>query len=518
MISTGSIIAIDDVTEREANSPSYNYEYEMASSPYYLKEKAKNYKFNALLARTSVFGILAFALTACAQIPNPKSAVAPIATNTIDLSANISQSAAEWPKEKWWLKYNDAQLNNLIELAFNNSPSIDIAKTRIEQAIIYSEGVDATYGLHANADASAYLQKQTYNGLFPKAFAPKGVKDFGQITLSASKDLDIWGQRRSEIAAAGAQIDAAHADEAFIRINLSSAIANEYARLQNLYSQKRNLEQLLDNAQEITKLINLRFKNGLEIKAKTSQAQAQVDGIKLQIETNDERIKLEKSAIAALIGNGPQIASNIHEPKIYPIFENQLPSDLRAEILGHSPDIIAAQMRAIYAAKKVDVAITKYYPNVSLSGNIGLSSLGIANLLDSGSIIGQFGPAVSLPLFAQKTLDANLGNSNAEYNLAIANYNKSLIDAFNEIDQASISFVELKSQINAAHLQTNEARAAFENIRLRYKGGVGNYLDVLNAQAALLNAQSIETNLQDQRLIVEIALIKSLGGGYVFKE
>ena len=104
------------------------------------------------------------------------------------------------------------------------------------------------------------------------------------------------------------------------------------------------------------------------------------------------------------------------------------------------------------------------------------------------------------------------------YNLAIANYNKSLIDAFNEIDAAAISFVELKSQIDAAHLQTSESRAAFENIRLRYKGGVGTYLDVLNAQAALLNAQNIETNLQDQRLIVEIALIKSLGGGYVFKE
>lgn len=490
----------------------------MASSPYSVIKKAKNKMHYNLLGRVSALGLLAFALSACAQIPNPKSAIAPIATNTIDLSANITQNGAEWPKEKWWLKYNDAQLNNLIELAFNNSPSIDIAKTRIEQAIIYSEGVDATYGLHANADASAYLQKQTYNGLFPKAFAPKGIKDFGQVTLSASKDLDIWGQRRAELQAAGAQIDSARADEAFVRINLSSAIANEYARLQNLYSQKQNLELLLDNAQETAKLINLRYKNGLEIKARTNQAQAQIDSIKLQIETNDQRIKLEKSAIAALIGDGPQVASKIHEPKISPIFEAHIPSDLRADILGHRPDIIAAKMRAIYAAKKVDVAVTKYYPNVSLAGNIGLSSLGIANLLDKGSLIGQFGPAISLPVFAQKTLDANLGNSNAEYNLAIANYNKSLIDAFNEIDAAAISFVELKSQIDAAHLQTSESRAAFENIRLRYKGGVGTYLDVLNAQAALLNAQNIETNLQDQRLIVEIALIKSLGGGYVFKE
>ena len=111
---------------------------------------------------------------------------------------------------------------------------------------------------------------------------------------------------------------------------------------------------------------------------------AQIDSIKLQIETNDQRIKLEKSAIAALIGDGPQVASKIHEPKISPIFEAQIPSDLRADILGHRPDIIAAKMRAIYAAKKVDVAVTKYYPNVSLAGNIGLSSLGIANLLDKG--------------------------------------------------------------------------------------------------------------------------------------
>ncbi|MBN8646649.1 MAG: efflux transporter outer membrane subunit [Caulobacterales bacterium] len=518
MVRTGFIINNDDATNWETKSPSYNDEYKMASSPYYTKETAKSKIRYNLLERVSILGLFAFALSACAQIPNPKSSIAPIATSTIDLSANISQNAAEWPKEKWWVKYNDAQLNNLIELAFNNSPSIDIAKTRIEQAIIYSEGVDATYGLHANADATAYLQKQTYNGLFPKAFAPKGVKDFGQVTLSASKDLDIWGQRRAELQAAGAQIDSARADEAFVRINLSSAIANEYARLQNLYTQKQNLELLLDNAKETAKLVNLRFKNGLEIKARTNQAQAQVDAIKLQIETNDERIKLEKSAIAALIGDGPQVALSIHQPKIYPIFEAQIPSDLRADILGHRPDIIAAKMRAIFAAKKVDVAITKYYPNVSLSGNIGLSSLGIANLLDTGSLIGQFGPAVSLPLFAQKTLDANLGNSNAEYNLAIANYNKSLIDAFNEIDQASISFIELKSQIDAAHLQTSETRAALENIRLRYKGGVGNYIDVLNAQAVFLNAQNIEANLQDQRLIVEIALIKSLGGGYVFKE
>ena len=110
MISKGFIFAKGDVTNRDKKSPSYNNEYQMASSLYSVIKKAKNKMQYNLLGRVSALGLLAFALSACAQIPNPKSAIAPIATNTIDLSANITQNGAEWPKEKWWLKYNDCLL------------------------------------------------------------------------------------------------------------------------------------------------------------------------------------------------------------------------------------------------------------------------------------------------------------------------------------------------------------------------------------------------------------------------
>lgn len=458
--------------------------------------------------------ILLLAISACASVPIKDYKTKPINTGKLEV-ADKQVVTHEWPQADWWLSYQDPVLSALIYDALSDAPSVDMARLRIQQAQFYAYGVDAAFGIRATADAALSAQKQTYNGAFPKAFAPHGIKDFEQLTIGAKKDLDIWGQKSAELQGAISQIDAANAAKAMVNLNISTSIAAEYAKLQNLYTQKQYLNLLRDNNSQIYELLVLRFKNGLETKARYEQARTQVENLDLQIANLDEKIELQKSAIAAIIGKGPQRAKSIGVPSLSPIFGNSIPSALNTELMAHRPDLLSAKYRAEAAAQKVFVATTKYYPNLSFSGNIGLSSMGLGKLLDSGSLIAQFGPAVSLPVFAKEALDANLGLARTDYEMAVADYNQAILNAFSEIDQAAIPFGALESEIKEALQQEAAQKAAYDNIVLRFKGGVGTKLEVLNAQTALINTKLNVANLSDRKIPLEIALIKALGGGYV---
>lgn len=462
-----------------------------------------------------LIGASSFALlSACASVPPPIKKTAAIDVKNIETTNSYKGIAGNWPKEEWWLGYKDSQLNGLIYEALSNSPSIEIAQARIQQAIYFADIIDATSGLQATANGSPYFQKQSYNSIFPKAFAPKGFKDYGQITIDAKRELDVWGKKRSQLTSAISLIEAARADEANVRVALSTAIASEYSKLITMYHDKSDMQELLGLKQDYAELINLRVKNGLDLKSKTDLANAEINSIKLMIKRQDEMIALQKNAISSLIGHGPEWSSKITQPNISVNGKYGLPQDLKAELVARRPDITAAKLRVVSTANTIEVKVTQYYPNISINGSVGLNALGLDRLFDNGSLIGQFGPAVTLPIFAKKALDSSLRSAEADYNFAVANYNQAVINAFNEVGQIAISYRALNDEIASADAVYKDTKAAYELIKKRKDGGLATNLDVINSKSALLNARTQKTNLEDRAMPLEIALIKALGGGY----
>ena len=462
-----------------------------------------------------LMSVTALSLSACASVPTKDISKAPLSTSEMTLSKNAPTSIS-WPQEYWWSRYNDQQLQKLIYTALSTSPSIDAADARLEKALQYVRAVSANDDISGSANGSIFTQKQSYNYIMG-SFAPRGFKDYGDISLGLKKEFDIWGKQKAQLNSAAFQFEALGADKEFAKVSLASAIIAEYAKLQNLYNQKDLVLALRGNAVEYASLISLRFKNGLETKGSVAQADSQISAINLQLNKIDENIALEKNAIASLVGSGPQIAAQITRPTIAPIFGYKVPENLNLDIIGHRADVVAARLNAEAAAQNVNVKHADYYPNISISGSVGIQAMQIKNLFDSGSLIGQFGPAVSLPLFSQKTLDSQYYSAQADYNLAVAQYNQKVLDALSEVDQVAVNFSALSTQTQSVIAQINNLNSAYDIAQKRLRGGVGTKMEVLNIKSQIINNQITLNNLKDANLNLEIALIKALGGGYSSK-
>jgi len=191
-----------------------------------------------------------------------------------------------------------------------------------------------------------------------------------------------------------------------------------------------------------------------------------------------------------------------------------LPKSVEANLLGRRPDIVAARLRAEAAAKRIDVAQAEFYPNVNLNAFFGAQSLGVGNLLKAGSNIGSIGPAVSLPIFNGGRLKAQLKGARADYDESVANYEQTVTQALQAVADAAVSQRELSGQLGHTNDAVNAAREAWQIASRRYEGGLSNYIDVLTAEDTLLANQRSLTDLQSRDFMLDVAMIRALGGGF----
>jgi NodT family efflux transporter outer membrane factor (OMF) lipoprotein len=191
-----------------------------------------------------------------------------------------------------------------------------------------------------------------------------------------------------------------------------------------------------------------------------------------------------------------------------------LPATLSAELVGRRPDLVAARLRAEAAAKRIDVAQAQFYPNVNLSAFIGAQSLELDMLTKNGSDIGSIGPAITLPIFDGGRLRGRLRGAEADYAEAVANYEKTLVQALQEVADAAVSQRALSPQLELIEAAVASAEEAWRVQNERYEGGLANYLEVLNAEDYLLANQRTRTDMTTRSLTLDIALQRALGGGY----
>jgi NodT family efflux transporter outer membrane factor (OMF) lipoprotein len=192
----------------------------------------------------------------------------------------------------------------------------------------------------------------------------------------------------------------------------------------------------------------------------------------------------------------------------------ELPSSLPAELIGRRPDIVAQRLRVEAAGKDIDVAKAQFYPNVSLSAFVGLQSIGLSRFLEAGSRTFGVGPAVTLPIFDAGRLRGQLAGTQADYDAAVERYNEALVNGLREVVDQLTSFRSLEEQgRQQAHAQST-AQEAFDLALLRFREGVGNYLEVLTAESQLLAQQSLDADLRARRLSLTIRLVQALGGGF----
>ncbi|MDR3411543.1 MAG: efflux transporter outer membrane subunit [Formivibrio sp.] len=456
--------------------------------------------------------IMLLGLAGCAQIPADQDALAQQDVTRIELAANIKLAQSGWPKAQWWTGYADEQLNRLIAQALNKGPSLQVAAVRIASARAALKLDSADQGVNVSLDAASNRQRYSANGLYPP---PIGGGYFTESTLQAkaSYDFDWWGKHRSAIAAAVGEVNARQAEYAQAEQTLAAAVAQSYFNLQAGWARLANLQKIRTAQRDLVTDKIKRIAHGLASIDEQRNAEAELANINRQYAALEAQCGRELEALRALLGADNHALVEL-APHALPAMPPALPANLGIELLARRPDLQAARWRVEASLSKIDVVQAAFYPDINLTGMIGLDSLSLDTLLSAPSRTLFIGPALTLPLFDSGRLQARLGVARTQRNEMIADYNQSVFVAVREVAQAGITVQGLEIQTREQAAAAAATYALLRSTEARFRQGVADRSTLLAAQLAAFEQEDASLQLKNQQLLSDVALIKALGGGY----
>lgn len=427
--------------------------------------------------------------------------------------ADAAVSAAAWPATDWWRSFNDPQLDQLMNEALAGSPTLKVAAARTRKALAFADVSKAALSPQVNGSASSTRERFSERGLIPPPLGGTW-STVNELQVTLGWEIDFWGKNRAAYESAMGSARAAEVEAYAARLALSTNVAQAYVQLQRAYLQLDVAQANLKDREQIYTLTRDRNNAGIDSRLSVRQAEAALPATREQIVQLQETIQLSRNLIAALLGQGPDRGLAITRPPEDALAAVALPSSLPAELLGRRPDLVAQRWRVEAAQKDIASAKGEFYPNVNLAAFIGVQSLGGAGFLTAASRMMGAGPAVTLPIFDAGRLRGNLAGKNADYDVAVEQYNQTLADAMREVVDQLASFKSVDEQRVQQRQALAAAQEAYDLALLRYREGIGNYLEVLSAESPLLAQQSLDAELRSRQLALSINLIRALGGGF----
>lgn len=452
-------------------------------------------------------------LTGCVTPPRLGTPPAPRAAADYAAQKSFAAPAAEWPTEDWWKAYGDAQLDGLIEEALRSAPTMAQAAARLRKAEALVSSARAASLPSVSAEGSVSVSKPSTEDGIPVLPERQGYHDYGRATLNFAWDLDFWGKNRAAVAAATSDTAAARADAAAARLLVSTSVAAAYADLARLHADRAVLADTLAIRKKTLDLVRARVTHGFDSDADLAQAEAGPPAAQSDLAAADEAIGLGRNRLAALLGAGPDRGLAIVPPATASLRPFGLPANVAVDLLGRRPDIVAARWRAEAAARRIKVARAQFYPNINLLGLIGFDALGIGNLLNGGADIGAAGPAISLPIFDGGRRSANYRGARADYDASVALYDETVTQAMREVADVSLSIRQLRLELEGAQGAVLATDRAYRLAQARYTAGAADYQSVLIVEDRLLVRRRALSALQSRAFILDVGLVRSLGGG-----
>jgi NodT family efflux transporter outer membrane factor (OMF) lipoprotein len=454
-------------------------------------------------------------LASCANVSGIEPRARRMDPQTLDIGAALqaAEGDAAWPCESWWLNYRDSQLDALVEEVLNGNPDLRAASARVTQAQGLAAMRHGATLSQVEADAGITRTHVTQEEVSASLSGAHAFWD-SSVLLNASYDLDFWGARRSALASALDSVKAGEAEERAVRLALTTAAVQGYVQLSTQYALRDVARANLEREQRILHIARRRYGAGLGTRLELDEASTVLSDTLAQIQAIEEAIVLQTHQLAALAGKGPGTGESITRPVLKLQVPVRVPDSLPAELVGHRPDVVALRWRVESLAKEIEAAKARFYPNINLVAFAGVSGLDIGRLLNGSSLTGGVGPAVSLPVFNGGILRGNLRVQTASYDIAVEAYDRAVIGALQEVADRIVSLRSLQGQLERTDEALESARRAYDLAEQGYRGGLVDYLNVLNAQAELLAEQRARALIVAHQLLTHAGLMKALGGGY----
>ena len=417
-------------------------------------------------------------------------------------------------KGAWWERFGDPILNQLQQQALDNNQTLAAANARLAQARANVNSATAGELPQVGVTTRAGRLQISGNRPLTNYNAPNfsTVQSDFSIGLTASYEADLFGRVRRTVEGARASAQQSAADLENTRLILSADLANNYFSLRQTDIELDVVNRSIGLQRRSVELATARHDLGASSGLDLAQQQALLDSTLTQIDLLNRTRGLYEHAIATLIGTpAPNFSLAASSAELKPPV---VPLGLPSDILQRRPDIASAERAMAAANAQIGIATAAYYPSFIINPTYGFDSNSMTTLFNAPSLLWSFGVSVSQALFAGGRIDAGVDFARAGYQGAVANYRRTVLTAFQEVQDGITGVITLDSALAQSQRAIVSARTALDIANARYEDGVATYLEVISAEQTLLNNERQLAQLGGQRLLVSVFLIKALGGDW----
>ncbi|MDH3901510.1 MAG: efflux transporter outer membrane subunit [Gammaproteobacteria bacterium] len=408
----------------------------------------------------------------------------------------------------WWDLFQDVQLQRLIETALEENKDLGVALQRIYEARAQLTFTRANQFPFLNVFGLAE-RRDPSDVLVPGSSARNNYA----LSADLSFEVDLWGKLGRATEAARADLLATDAAYRNVTISLVSSVASTYFLLRDLDARLVISENTVKSRRDSLGIIQARFDKGTVPELDVNQAQIELAIAEAAVASFQRQIVQTENALRILLGRNPgpvARGASLDQQALPSILPTGLPSDL----LQRRPDLVTAEEQLKAATARVGVAEALRYPSINLFGTLGLESDDRSDFTSSDAKTWSIGTNLFAPIFNSGQLKAQAEAQRAITEQAMLNYESTLQQALREVEDALVAIRTYNTEHAARTRQAVAARNAARLSRARYDGGVVDYLEVLDSERSLFNAELEQSVTLRFYLNSIVELYKALGGGW----
>jgi NodT family efflux transporter outer membrane factor (OMF) lipoprotein len=429
------------------------------------------------------------------------------------------QEAAGW--ETWWAIYNDPVLDQL-------EKAVDISNQNLKVAEAAFRAAQAEVGVQRSAlfpvistSGSARVTGGGSGGANVATAGNGGVVVGGggnsahgvyAASVTGSWDADLWGRIHRTVESSVATAQASAADIAAARLSAQSDVATDYFALRAADEESKLFEESIEDFSEALRIAQNRYDAGIATLADVATAQTQVENAQTQLVTIKlTRARLEH-AIAMLTGRPPsELAIAVGSiANTVPV----VPAGIPSAVLQRRPDVAASEYSVAAANAQIGVAISAWYPDLTLTGTIGDTATDFVKLFNASNLIWSLGPSIAETISSGGMREAQTVEARARYDQSVATYRQTVLTAFQQVED-NLAALKILEEAAAAQARTvMDARQAEELSLNQYRAGTVDFTTVITNQTIRLNAENAALNILNERLAASVGLVVAVGGGW----
>jgi outer membrane protein, multidrug efflux system len=415
----------------------------------------------------------------------------------------------------WWRGYGDPVLSDLVEEALAANADIALAAARVAEARALAGYARADRMPTVSAEGGAQRSRSSNDFITPGT--PNPVNTL-RVAGVVSYELDLWGRLARADEAARADLLASQAAQDTVRLTVASDVASGYFNLRALDHQVEIAERTLRARQDSYDLQRAQYDNGVVTELALRQAESELAATRAQLPQLRQQLGLQRNALAVLLGRAPRAlmadpiarGQSVEMLPVPPVVPDFMPS----AILDRRPDIQQAEQQLVAANAQIGVAKAAFYPNIALTGTLGRQSRELGDMFSNGTGIWGLASSLTSPIFDFGRNQSNLEASEARRQQALITYGQTVRGAFREVLDAFEKQQGSTERLTAIDGQVDALRRTVELARDRYDGGYTSYIEVLDAQRTLFQAELDQSDALRDRLQASVELYKALGGGW----